>query len=58
VLLSPQPVIRLVDVNGNTVPTTGTQVTATLASGTGSLGGTLTANTVNGVATFANLARL
>ena len=56
IVLSPQPVIRLVDVNGNTVPTTGTQVVATLASGAGTLGGTLTANTVNGVATFTNLA--
>jgi len=54
--LSPQPVVRLVDVNGNTVPTTGTQVTATLASGAGTLGGTLTVNTVSGVATFTNLA--
>ncbi len=55
VVLSPQPVVRLVDANGNTVPTTGTTVTATLASGGGTLGGTLTANTVSGVATFTNL---
>ncbi len=48
--------VRLVDVNGNTVPTSGTQVTATLASGAGTLGGTLTATTANGVATFTNLA--
>ena len=56
VTLSPQPVVRLVDVNGNTVPTSGTVVTAGLASGAGTLGGTLTATTVNGVATFTNLA--
>ena len=56
VALAPQPVIRLVDANGNTVPTTGVTVTAALASGSGILGGTLTANTVSGVATFTNLA--
>ena len=55
VLLSPQPVIRLVDALGNTVPTTGTIVTAAIASGTGTLGGTLTASTANGAATFTDL---
>ncbi len=55
VLLSPQPVIRLVDALGNTVPTTGTIVTAAIASGTGTLGGTLTAATTSGIATFTNL---
>ncbi len=53
--VTPQPVVRLVDANGNTVPTTGTLVTATLASGTGTLTGA-TATTVNGVATFLTLA--
>jgi hypothetical protein len=56
VALAPQPVIRLVDANGNTVPTSAVTITAALASGSGVLGGTLTANTVNGVATFTNLA--
>jgi hypothetical protein len=55
VVLSPQPVIRLVDANGNTVPTTGTVITAALASGTGALEGTLTANTASGIATFTDL---
>ena len=55
VVLSPQPVVRLVDANGNTVPTSGVSVTATLASGGGTLGGTLAATTVSGVATFTNL---
>ncbi|HQR17884.1 MAG TPA: hypothetical protein PK948_05920, partial [Gemmatimonadales bacterium] len=50
-----QPVVRLADVFGNTVPTTGTVVTAALATGTGTLGGTLTATTATGVATFTNL---
>ncbi len=53
--VAPQPVVRLVDLNGNTVPTNGTLVTATLASGTGTLSGA-TATTVNGVATFTGLA--
>ncbi len=54
--LSPQPVVRLVDQSGNLVPTGGVTVTAALASGPGTLGGTLTAATVNGVASFATLA--
>lgn len=53
--LSPQPGIRLVDASGNTVQTTGTVITAALASGAGSLGGTLTAATVGGTATFTDL---
>ena len=36
-------------------PTTGTLILAALASGSGALGGTLTASTVSGVATFASL---
>jgi len=56
VALAPQPVVRLVDANGNTVPTSGVTITAALATGSGTLGGPLTASTVNGVATFANLA--
>jgi len=51
-----QPAVRLADAFGNTVPTAGTVVTAALASGTGTLGGTLTASAVGGVATFSNLA--
>jgi len=44
-----------VDALGNTVQTTGTTITASLAAGGATLGGTLTANTVSGVATFSNL---
>lgn len=54
-VLSPQPAVRLVDQSGNPVGTSGTVVTASLASGPGTLGGTLTATTASGVATFSNL---
>jgi len=51
-----QPAVRLLDVFGNAVATGGTVVTAALASGSGTLGGTLAASTSAGVATFTNLA--
>lgn len=54
--LSPQPVIRVVDQSGNTVTSSSLAVTASLASGPGTLGGTLTRSAVNGIATFTNLA--
>jgi hypothetical protein len=49
--------VDLVDSGGNTVNTTGTPVTIALASnpGNATLSGTLTQNTVNGVATFNDL---
>ena len=47
--------MRLADVYGNLVATTGTVVTAAIATGTGTLGGTPTASTLSGVATFADL---
>lgn len=51
-----QPAIQLRDGNGNIVASSGVTVTASLASGTGAIGGTLTANTNgSGVATFTNL---
>jgi len=53
--LTPAAVVRLVDAQGNTVLTTGTSVTALLSSGAGTLGGTMSASTTNGVATFSNL---
>ncbi len=56
VALAVQPVVRLADAFGNTVPTAGTLITAALASGAGTLGGTLTATTAGGVAGFTNLA--
>ncbi|HUG27873.1 MAG TPA: Ig-like domain-containing protein [Gemmatimonadales bacterium] len=55
-VLSPQPSVRVVDQSGNTVTSSSLTVTATLASGPGTLDGTLTAAAVNGVATFTNLA--
>ncbi len=54
--LATQPAVRLADLFGNPVTTNGTTITAALASGSGTLGGTLTALTVSGVATFTNLA--
>ncbi len=56
IALSPQPVIRVVDANGNTVTGSSAVVTAALASGAGTLGGALSASAASGVATFANLA--
>jgi len=52
-----QPVLQLQDAAGNPVSQNGVQVTASIASGGGSLGGsTLTVNTdFNGVATFPDL---
>ncbi len=56
--LATQPVVRILDGAGRVV-TTGSGATApvsvTLASGTGSLGGTLTINAASGVATFTNV---
>ncbi|MBL0170616.1 MAG: hypothetical protein IPP90_07775 [Gemmatimonadaceae bacterium] len=58
VAFTTQPVIEIRD-NAGLVVTTGTGstevVTAAIATGTGTLGGTLTATAVNGVATFATL---
>jgi hypothetical protein len=56
VVLSPQPSVRIVDLSGNTVTSSSLSVTAALASGPGTLGGTLTAAAVNGVVTFTDLA--
>ena len=54
-LLASQPAIRLVDAHGNTVPTTGTIVNVAVAPVSGALGGTLSASTTGGVATFTGL---
>ena len=51
-----QPAVRLADAFGNLVATNAVTVTATIASGTGTLAGTATASTAAGVATFTNLA--
>jgi hypothetical protein len=54
--LSPQPAIELRDADDNAVPAANIDVTASLASGSGTLGGTLTATTnESGVATFSSL---
>ena len=51
-----QPVLQLRDAVGNVVAQAGVTVTASIASGGGTLGGTLTAMTdVNGIATFTDL---
>lgn len=56
VAFSQQPVIQLRDAFGNDVSTSGVSVTAALASGDGTLGGTATRTTgSNGRATFTNL---
>jgi len=56
--LTTQPVVRVLD-NGGVVASTGggatIAVTASIASGTGSLSGTTSVNAVNGTATFTNL---
>src|SRR5690606_18477284 len=56
VAFAPQPVIQLRDAWDNPVLQGGIVVTASLESGAGTLAGTLTANTVNGEATFSTLA--
>src|SRR6185369_13075693 len=51
-----QPVVRLEDSAGNLITSdNGRVITAARNAGTGTLQGTVTATTVNGVATFANL---
>src|SRR5205823_3496710 len=56
VAFAPQPVVRVTDVLGQTaVNDNGRVITAARSTGTGTLQGTLTATTVNGLATFSNL---
>src|SRR5205807_487352 len=51
-----QPVVQLRDASGNPVSQTGVTVTAAIATGGGTLGGTLTATTnASGVASFTDL---
>ncbi|MEW5930387.1 MAG: Ig-like domain-containing protein [Gemmatimonadota bacterium] len=57
IALPQQPVVQLRDAFGNAVAQSGVAVTAALASGTGTLGGTATVNTdAAGAATFTDLA--
>ena len=53
--LTTQPVIQVKDVNGGVVVAATNNVTAAIASGTGTLSGTTTVAAVNGLATFTNL---
>jgi hypothetical protein len=50
-----QPVVRVTDVDGNTNTSFTGNVVASIASGTGTLGGTTTVAAVSGVATFTDL---
>jgi hypothetical protein len=54
--LTAQPVVTVQTLAGAVVSAEVRQITATLASGSGSLSGTTTVSTVNGVATFTDLA--
>src|SRR5204863_316202 len=57
VAFAQQPVVQLRDASGNAVSQAQVTVTAAIATGTGTLGGTLTATTNgSGVASFTNLA--
>jgi len=54
-LITPAVTVAVRDAYGNTLSTSGTAVVLALASGTGTLGGTLTQNSVSGVSTFNDL---
>jgi hypothetical protein len=54
-LLTPQPVVELRDASGNRAFNAANQVTVSLVGTGGSLAGTTTATSVNGVATFTDL---
>jgi hypothetical protein len=55
VVLATQPVVEVRDVGGTKVAGSTVNVTAAIASGTATLGGTTTVAAVNGTATFTNL---
>lgn len=52
---APPVTVAVADASGNVVTTATNSITVSLASGTGTLGGTLTATAVSGVATFPGL---
>jgi hypothetical protein len=54
-VFSAQPVVKITDAGGNTITSSTANVIASIASGTGTLSGTMTVAAVNGVATFTNL---
>jgi uncharacterized repeat protein (TIGR03803 family) len=53
--ISPAPTVAIEDQYGNVVTSNTSSVTMAVASGPGSLGGTLTVAAVSGIATFSNL---
>ncbi len=53
--LNPAVVVAVLDANNNLVANSSAPITLALASGPGTLAGTLTVNAVNGVATFSDL---
>ena len=53
--LAIRPVIQVRDTSGNLVTNSAAPITASIASGGGTLAGTVTANAVNGIATFGDL---
>jgi hypothetical protein len=55
IVLPSQPVVQVRDVNNALVTSSGASITASVASGVGTLSGTKTVNAVGGVATFTNL---
>ena len=59
VAFTPQPIVKILDASGNTVPTSTAAVTLAITGGTGTAGATLsgtsTINAINGVATFTGL---
>lgn len=52
---STQPVVKITDAGGNTITNSNANVVASIASGSGTLGGTTAINAVAGVANFTNL---
>jgi hypothetical protein len=52
---STQPVVKITDAGGNTITSSTANVVASIASGSGTLGGTTAVNAVAGVANFTNL---
>ena len=52
---STQPIVKITDAGGNTITSSTANVVASIASGSGTLGGTTAVNAVSGVANFTNL---
>lgn len=54
-VFSTQPVVKITDAGGNTISSSTASVVASIATGSGTLGGTTAVNAVAGVANFTNL---